>query len=329
MLRRQRSALGLLLGFLVVVFGAACGGEAGPDRSGSQQTPSEELIVQAANYELLAGENSRFIAGLLTPDQMFVSFGTVEVDFFYMGTKESEGTAQRGPTATASFLPVEVGQVAGGDRPRATTATEGRGVYAAEVVFDRAGYWAGQVTAELEDGPLTGRAIFEVLDDNVYPAVGESAPQTENLTVQSGDAPPAAVDSRARSGAPVPDAGLHRMTIAQSIARREPALVVFATPVYCVSRFCGPITDVAADLQKRFGDRVNVIHVEIWRDFQNTVVNKGAAEWIYRNEDLTEPWVYLIDDKGKIAARWDNVATSQEIEPLLKRLPFVKGQRNR
>lgn len=317
---RPNRVIGTLVALVLL---AACSTE--PESSQEPQRRSEELIVQAANYELLAGEDSRFIAGLLTPDQLFVSFGTVDIEFFYLGTEEGEGTAEEGPTSTARFLPVEGTSESDSEQPQATTATEGRGVYAADVVFDRPGYWAAQVTADLDAGPLTGEAIFEVYEDNKYPAVGEKAPRTENLTVDSDDAPSEAVDSRARDGEPVPDPELHRMTIAESIARGEPALVVFATPVYCVSRFCGPITDMAGELARDYGDRVNVIHVEIWRDFQNTVVNKGAAEWIYRNEDLTEPWIYLIDDKGKIAARWDNVATRQEIEPLLKRLPSLSS----
>ena len=315
-----RGRTGRVAGMLVALaLLAACSTEPGPDQR--SQRRNEELIVQPANYELLAGEDSRFIAGLLTPDQMFVSFGTVEVEFFYLGTEQNQGRAQQGPTATAGFLPVEGTAAAETDQPQATTASEGRGVYAADVVFDRAGYWLAQVSADLVDGPLRGRATFEVFEDNRYPAVGEKAPRTDNLTIHSDDAPREAVDSRARDGQPIPDPELHRITIAESIARGEPALVVFATPVYCVSRFCGPITDMASELHKRYADRVNVIHVEIWRDFQNTVVNKGAAEWIFRQQDLTEPWIYLIDAKGEIAARWDNVATRQEIEPLLKELP--------
>lgn len=279
------------------------------------------MIVQAANYELLVGEDGRFIAGLLTPDQMFVSFGTVEIEFFYLGTREGEGTAEEGPSATGRFLAIEGTGDRATETPQATTAADGRGVYAADVTFDRPGFWAAQVTAALDEESLTGRAVFEVYEDNRYPAVGERAPRTDNLTLHSDDAPREAVDSRARDGEPVPDPELHRTTIADSIKRGEPALVVFATPVYCVSRFCGPITDMAAALEKEYGERVNFIHVEIWRDFQNTVVNKGAAEWVFRDGDLTEPWIYLIDPNGRIAARWDNVATREEIEPLLKKLP--------
>lgn len=321
--RGRLAVCALVLAAVVALTACATGAEQAPSQDSDPQ--GDELIVQAANYELLVGEDSRFIAGLLTPDQMFVSFGTVDIEFFYLGTREGEGTAEEGPSATGRFLAIEGTDIRAGDTPQATTAADGRGVYAADVTFDRAGFWAAQVTATLDGEPVTGRVVFEVFEDNTYPAVGERAPRTDNLTLHSDDAPREAVDSRARDGEAIPDPELHRTTIAESIRKGEPALVVFATPVYCVSRFCGPITDMAAALAKDYGDRVNVIHVEIWRDFQNTVVNKGAAEWVYRGGDLTEPWIYLIDSTGKIAARWDNVATREEIEPLLKKLPRLPG----
>ena len=318
-MRVRGSLLGALL--LATLLLAACGGGNGTDDAGdASRSPDDrgELIVQAANYDLAAGEESRFLVGLLTPDQLFVSFGEVDVEFFYLGTREGEGTAEEGPTASAAFLPIEGEDQAG---PVAAPGSEGRGVYAADVTFDRAGFWAAQVTADLEGGPLGGRAIFEVYEKHRFPAVGDKAPRTDNLTAGSKDAPPEAIDSRSRDGEPLPDPELHQMTIAESIERGEPALVVFATPVYCVSRFCGPITDMVAELQTVYGDRANFIHVEVWRNFEGTVVNKGAADWIYRNDDLLEPWVYLIDAEGRIAQRWDNVATRAEIEPVLKELP--------
>lgn len=318
MIRRGLAALVVTLGMVAAACGGNGGGNGDVGGEGSS-SPDGELIVQAANYDLAVGEQSRFLAGILTPDQLFVSHGSVDIEFFYLGTREGEGTAEEGPTATAEFLPIEGPPNQPG--PVAAPGSQGRGVYSADVTFDRAGFWAAQVTANLEEAPMSGRAIFEVYEEHRYPAVGQRAPRTDNLTADSEDAPPEAVDSRARDGEPLPDPELHQMTIAESIRRGEPALVVFATPVYCVSRFCGPITDMIGELQSEYGDRANFIHVEVWRNFQNTVVNKGAADWIYRNDDLLEPWVYLIDANGVIAARWDNVATRAEIEPLLEKLP--------
>lgn len=316
MLRRYAAAV---LAVLLV----ACGGSGEEaDPRGEGQLEGEELVVQIANYDLAAGEESRVIAGVLTQDQLFVSHGEVDMAFFYLGTEEGQGTAQEGPTATGEFLPIE-GEPQEG--PIAAPATSGRGVYGADVTFDKAGFWALELTAEIEGEARSGRSVFEVLEEHRIPAVGEPALRTENRTLES-DVPPAAIDSRAQDGEKIPDPSLHEMTIAESIRRGEPVLVVFATPVYCVSRFCGPITDMVEDLQKDYSDRANFIHIEIWYDFQDQAVNEAAADWLFVDKDLTEPWVFLIDGKGQIVARWDNVATRGEVEAELEKLPKLETQ---
>lgn len=296
----------------------ACGGNDGEASSEPEgRLRGDELVVQVANYDLAVGVPSRFIAGVLTQDQLFVSYGEVELSFFYLGTEE-DAKEEQGPTATGEFLPIE-GEP-GREGPVAAPASSGRGVYGAEVTFDKAGYWAVELNAELEGEQRGGRAVFEVTDENRFPAVGDDAPRTANRTLDS-DVPPKAIDSRAQSIEEIPDPELHRMTIEESIRKGEPAVVVFATPVYCVSRFCGPITDMIEDLRKKYSDRTNFIHVEIWFDFQDQAINKAAAEWLLVDQDLVEPWVYLIGADGKIAARWDNVATRAEVEAELESLP--------
>lgn len=311
----MRKSTAILLPLLLF----ACAQE--PTDTGSRSEQGE-LIVQVASYDLAVGDEQRVILGLLTPEQLFVSYGTVAVEFFYLGTEEGSGTAQPGPKGDAEFLAIPGdGRPAGDEGPVAAPASRGRGVYSIDVAFDKAGFWSAQVGASLIDNKtLTGNSVFEVFQEHAIPAPGEPGLKTDNLTLDSTDAPRPAIDSRAASG-DIPDAELHQMTIAESIRRREPALVVFATPVYCVSRFCGPITDMVAELHERYEDRANFIHVEIWRNFEGQVVNKAAADWLLRKGDLTEPWVFLIGADGMIVARWDNVATPEEIEPHLKELP--------
>ena len=309
---------------LALLLLAACA-DTGSDRpSGGTGGTEGELIVQVASYDVSLGGDQRIILGLLLPDQRLVSFGEVDVEFFYLGTKAGKGKAQPGPTGTARFLsiPGEHHDESGSDRPTAGPASRGRGVYAIETKFDRAGFWSAQVTADVSnEGKLTGNSVFEVVEESAIPAVGQPALKTDNLTIDSKDAPLGAIDSRAVSTGKVPDEELHQLTIAESIGRGEPAVVVFATPVYCVSRFCGPITDMIQDLARRYDKQANFIHVEIWRNFEKQVVNKGAADWLFHGGDLTEPWVFFIDSKGIVRARWDNVATEEEIEPYLKKLP--------
>lgn len=309
---------------LIVALGLAGAGCSQEQKAVPRIPPERMLRAEAAGYDLAAGEKSRFIVGLFTGDELFVGYGTVAMSFSFLGAKDASGEPEPGPQTTGEFLLVpgtEPERVP--DSPVAVPASKGRGVYAADMTFDRPGFWEVEVTADVEDrGTLTATAAFQVLEAHRVPAPGGRAPNSHNLTADSrDDAPKEAVDSRWSEGSEPPDPLLHRTTIASSIERGRPALVVFSTPVYCVSRFCGPVTDMVAELARDYSDRANFIHVEIWRDFQNGEINEAAAEWLFRDDDLREPWVFLIGANGRIRARWDNVATRAEIEPYLKRLP--------
>lgn len=58
------------------------------------------------------------------------------------------------------------------------------------------------------------------------------------------------------------------------------------------------------------------VHLEVWKNFDKSEVNKAAAEWIYPpgTKDPREPWVFVIGRDGRIAHRFDNVATDAELQ---------------
>lgn len=282
----------------------------------SSQSGSKTVTVEVASYELLAGRDNRFIVGLLTPKQDFISYGTVSMQFFYLGQRN---TAEFVSEATGKFLPIPGEAPANPPAvPTAGPPSQGRGVYSADPIrFDRAGNWGVQVTVNLSDGPYTGTAAFAVRDTPQVPAPGDKVIPSENPII--GSAPAAAIDSRGALGA-IPDPELHRTTIKAALQMNKPMLIVFSTPVFCISKFCGPVTDMAADLQKIYGNRVTFIHVEIWADYNKQQLNPAASEWLLRNQDLREPWVFLAGADGTILNRWDNVATRGEVEPALQKL---------
>jgi hypothetical protein len=65
------------------------------------------------------------------------------------------------------------------------------------------------------------------------------------------------------------------------------------------------------------------IHVEIWRNFNESVVNKAAADWVCcdTSGDLTEPWLYLIGPDGVIKDRWGPLFDPNEVAKELAELP--------
>ncbi|MDQ3897036.1 MAG: hypothetical protein M3326_07285 [Actinomycetota bacterium] len=312
-LRRAAVATALLLLL------AGCGGS-----GGSGNANPDDLAVQVASYDLASGAPTRFIVGLLTVDQRLVGYGTVDLRFSYVGTKEGANPQPPGPVVKASYLPI-YGTVVPSPppaTPQIVRSSDSRGVFGAQASFDKAGFWEVEATATIDGKTRKGKGAFAVNPRHAIPAPGDQALPTENLTLGSSDAPRAAIDSRGGSG-DIPDPDLHRTTIAAALAAKRPVVAVFATPVYCTSRFCGPITDMVDELAHQYADRADFVHVEIWRDFQNKTVNKSAADWLLRDDELNEPWVFVIGADGRITARFDNVVTRDEIEPLLEALPVI------
>ncbi|HEX3623585.1 MAG TPA: hypothetical protein VHT97_14825 [Acidimicrobiales bacterium] len=315
---RRRIVRPVALGAALLLVLAGCGGS-----GGTKAADPNDLAVAVASYDLASGAPTRFIVGLLTVDQRLIGYGSVDLRFSYVGAKSGSSSGAPGPVIKASYLPIYGSTIPSPPPvdPQIVLESDSRGVYGAQTTFDKAGFWEVQASATIAGKVRTGKGAFQVNATHAIPAPGDQAIPTDSLTLTSPDVPKAAVDSRAGSGGDVPDPDLHRTSIAAALAAHHPIVAVFATPVYCTSRFCGPITDMVNDLAHKYPDRADFIHVEIWRDFQGQVVNKSAADWLYRDNDLNEPWVFVIGADGKITARFDNVVTLDELEPLIQALP--------
>lgn len=322
MSRRRPSAVLLALGMLAAACGDRSSGTTGP--AGPASPDRSQIVAVVASVDLYTGPPQRVAVGLVTNDNRLVSYGTATFAFSYLGTAEQPQQPTPGPSATAAFVPTYGSEGPGGHAPRITLPSEARGVYEASgVTFDRAGFWRVDVGVDVEGaGPETATATFAVAEEPALPAPGDPAPATENLTLASEGGPEAAIDSRVVTEGKVPDPELHRFTIARAIAEHRPALVVFATPVYCVSQFCGPVTDMVQDLAHRYRDRAWFIHVEIWKDYEAQELNDAAVEWLRMpNGDLTEPWLFLIGPDGRIVDRWNALWSEREVAAALEALP--------
>lgn len=304
---------------------AACSGGG----SSSTTTTSEgagAYGVQVASYDLAADRPQRFLVGLLGDDNTLIVGGEVALDFRFYGadateTAELDDGELRATDVSAAFIPVADGAPPpAGEGPRPKEGDEGVGVYEADgIEFGDAGFWSVTVKAEIDGRPVETSAAFEVAAEHRIVNAGDQAPRTDNLLPGDPDAPAKAVDSRAEDDGTVPDPELHELTVADAIASGKPTVVVVSTPVFCVSRFCGPITDSIQTLVPDYADRASFVHIEVWRDFEGNALNRGAAEWIYPDKDAdpSEPWVFLVGGDGTVLRRWDNVANLDSVESAL------------
>jgi hypothetical protein len=292
-------------------------------------TPASNLAGQVASSDLYVGAPQDFQVGIFASDDQgvkLVSFGSVDLTFSYLGADGSAEAEVGVPDGSypAGYVPAPgtgVGQDTG--TPTLTAPAEARGVYVnQDVTFDEPGVYETQIAADIEGvGPQTLTATFQVLAKPALPAPGDPALKTKNHVIGDEGVKPVSIDSQAQDGAPIPDPELHHDTIAGAIAAGRPALVLFATPVYCQSLFCGPTLDAVQTLAADHEGQAEFIHIEIWKDYDNSVVNQAAADWLLRDGDLTEPWLYLIGPDGTILERWGPLFDPDQVGAALDALP--------
>ncbi|HEX2851479.1 MAG TPA: hypothetical protein VHN98_13035 [Acidimicrobiales bacterium] len=328
---RPRALVALLVVAMLAL--AACGGSKGSNGStgsspmGSGATggdaSSHPFVAQVASYDLFAGRPQRFLAALAgNGTGTLVGYGTVDLTFSYLGRK-SAGQPVEKDTVKASYLPV-AGQhldlsPAG---PKEVKPSDGIGVYEAMgVVFDSPGFWSVRVKAKVDGKDVAEDAAFEVADKPAVPFPGTPAPRTDNPTMSTPGVDLGSIESRAHGGAAVPDPELHQTSIAAALAAGKPLVVVVSTPVYCISRFCGPITDSVEALAKTYGDRAAFVHLEVWSDYEQKKLNPAAQQWAGTpSGDLQEPWVFLVGRDGVVKDRFDNVASDEELAAAVSQL---------
>ena len=325
-MRLRRPALALTA---LALAASACssggdGASTDPTATGSQ-SPADQVAAQVASFDVATGEDQRLLVGLFDGERRVLGGGEVRVRVGFLGEGEqpsADTEITMSDAVDAPFLAVPGSEPDVGDAP-APIEGGGVGVYEAEVDLDRPGTWGVQVAFELDGQERTATAAFPVAESHGVPAVGDPAPTTDTPTADSTDVEPIAIDSRAQGeDAEIPDPELHDASVADVLAEGRPMVVVISTPVYCVSRFCGPITEYVAELAGEYGDRAEFVHLEVWQDFESQELNPWVEDWIFDPETGgNEPWVFMVGADGTIQGRWDNVLDGPELEAMLDELP--------
>ncbi len=186
-------------------------------------------------------------------------------------------------------------------------------LYVANVPFDKPGKYEVLGMARLDDRLVAATSAAPELvvvpkKDDPVPAVGESPPRIHTPTEAEVGGDLNKIDTR------VPHDDMHKVDFADVLGSK-PTVLIFATPLLCQSRVCGPVVDVAAQVEDEFRDQVDFIHMEIYNDNE---INKGTRPQIAAFGLPSEPWVFAIDKNGKVAARMEGAFSVKELEAAVK-----------
>jgi hypothetical protein len=182
------------------------------------------------------------------------------------------------------------------------------------VVFPQlphAGNWGLGAVVTLADGSQSqSQFIIQAADTPAAPKVGDTPPASNNRTLKTEP------DIAKLTSDTDPEPGLYQMTVAEALKTGKPTVVTFATPAYCTSRLCAPVVNSVKTVYATLKDRVNFIHIEVYKSFSPLVYADEMTEWHLQGE----PWTFVIGADGKIAANLGGPVSPRELEQALNLL---------
>jgi hypothetical protein len=195
-----------------------------------------------------------------------------------------------------------------------TTATDpdsAKVVYVTNVNLDRAGNWDLAAVFHGSNGYSASLIpTIKVGGSNKIPAVGQRPPRIHTPTVADVGGDVGQIDTRS------PHDDMHKVDFADVLGKK-PIVLIYATPALCQSRVCGPVVDVAEEVEHEAGDGVDFIHMEV---YNNNNASDGLRPQMREFGLQTEPWVFVIDRKGIVRTRIQGAFDAAELEQAVRQV---------
>jgi hypothetical protein len=249
--------------------------------------------------------------GTFTPGTGRVAFGLNKSSgaFVYAPTAIYISTT---PNSTASgpyLAPADPVTVARQYRSAQNTGPGGiKAIYSAQVPVPHAGLFTILALTRTPTGLIGAPGEINVTNSSPIPNVGSRPPAIATDTPASVHGKIALLTTR------VPPDDMHAVSFNNALGK-QPIALLFSTPQFCLSRVCGPVTDVVVSLEHQFASRIAFIHEEV---YANNDPKQGFRTQMKAFHLATEPWLFVVDRKGVIVARLEGTFGVNEVTQALE-----------
>jgi hypothetical protein len=195
-----------------------------------------------------------------------------------------------------------------------TTATDpdsAKIVYVTSMNLNRDGNW--DLVAMFHSGSSYSATLIPTIKvggSNDIPAVGQRPPRIHTPTVADVGGDVGQIDTRS------PHDDMHKVDFA-NVLGKKPVVLIFATPALCQSRVCGPVVDVAEQVEHEAGDGVDFIHMEV---YNHNNASDGLRPQMREFGLRTEPWAFVIDRQGIVRTRLQGAFDAAELESAVRQV---------
>jgi hypothetical protein len=300
---------------------AGCGSGGGDKTPAATQAPAAEatpaseanpsgVTPRLLTSQFVAGGDNRFAVGLVNAQNKLVKDANLHMRFFTLGIDGKTGSL-RGE-GDGRYIELNVAGAHAHDSSAAEDADAGTvSFYISNAPFDIAGKWVVELTVKPDDGSPQSQvqAAFDVRSTSVVPSVGIMPPASQNDTFAT-NADTASLCSR------VPACPLHDKVIADVLGKGRPLVVMFSTPAFCETRFCGPVLEVLLQQAPKYQDAIDFVHIEVWQDHQLQKYRPAMAEWNLPSE----PWIFFMASQGTVAGSFESIFAQEELISALDQL---------
>jgi hypothetical protein len=326
MARVSRTQIAAAAALIAAALVAGCGGSDNGTGSRSKPAPA------AAEFPSAKGKTLRQV--VLSADGQSPDVASPAAGFFHLGTNRfpfgvfTAGRDQITDAQVALYaapgrgveglaigpFPARIEDLTTKSAFRAKTTsddpTAAQVAYVSDIPFDKPGPWA--VAALIKSGDQLQYSLLPTqnpIGDYPMPRVGQRAPSVHTLTTGE-------VSDISQIDTRVPADDMHTDDLADVLGK-EPVVLLFSTPALCVSRVCGPVTDIAEQVKQQYGDRVAFIHQEVYKDND---INEGPRPQMTAYDLTTEPWCFVVDRSGKVSSVLQGPFSVQELESAVKQV---------
>jgi len=276
--------------------------------------PGGKTLEQLANT-LQAGPSLAMASSVFTVGDNRLAFGVIAKDgvpvygktAIYVAPKPSDPA--EGPfVAPADVL---LTQPRYRSKQAALTTDPFFAVYGADVPLSKEGKYSVLSATLSPDGKLVGAPTsIDVLKKSAdpIPQVGQKAPKVHTDTLETAKGDVSKIDTRD------PPSDMHAKDFADVVGK-QPVALLFSTPQLCQSRVCGPVTDIALQMESKYGKKMTFIHQEVYVDNNP---QKGLRPPLQQFHLQTEPWLFVVNKRGIITARLEGSIGVREFENAVK-----------
>jgi len=109
---------------------------------------------------------------------------------------------------------------------------------------------------------------------------------------------------------------LHDITLNEALKRGKPIAYLVGTPAHCQTGTCSPALEALLEMRELVGDRLTMLHTEIYTDDTATIV----APAVEALKMTFEPALFITDAKGVLVERFDAIFDAVEITEAFTKL---------